>query len=274
MYRIDKHPTIKQLKVVKIPATKLAGVSRDLRTRITINEDSEFVGATAAECQDMLERGALNQVKRAREFAEKVSRTVKVETPRRRKRNVVAGGRVRVSAYLAGSQKPFSRKVKVVDAKAPVRVYVDIGCSGGVDAKDVEKRGLALLAFAHCLSKQRPVEVIAFTYFRIRRQDVLVKVPLGLKPVNWALAGAVIGHSAFMRDFAFRITHDVAKAPKAGCIAWGESYQGNTVAREILGAGPNDIVFGRGHLSDSVLRSDPVKWVASELDRVLNTKGN
>lgn len=271
MYRTSKHPTLPKILTATIPATQLAQEYREMRKRVDLGDrDAEWVGGTPTQCQDYLDRGALNQVKRARDFADRVSRTVNIETPRKQKRNVYAGGRVRVAAYLAGSAKCYRRRVKVRDAAAPVRVFIDIGCSGGIEAKDVEKRGLALLAFAHCLSKQRPVEVIAFLYFRISKQDVLVKIPLGLKPVNWALAGAVVGHPSFMRDFAFRITRDIANKPRGGCVNWGASYQGNMVAREVLSAEPNDIVIGRGYYTDAVLRQDPVKWVGAELDRVLN----
>ena len=273
MYRIDNHPLISDLKVVTVPATQLGSEFRVMRKRVSYNGPSRgWVGASVKDCQDMLDRGALKQVKRAQAFAERVTREVKQQTVRKETCKVVAGGRLCVAAHLAGARTPFRRKRRVRSVQAPIRVYIDIGCSAGVSSEQVETRGLALLAFAHCLSGQRPVEVIAFSYFRVNRTDVLVKIPLGVKPVNWALAGAVIGHPAFMRDFAFRISTDIAGRKQVRSVTWGTSYNGNTVARRVLSAQPNDVVFGRGYSKDAVLRKDPVAWVTGELDRVLNTE--
>ena len=69
------------------------------------------------------------------------------------------GGRVSVSDYLAGSPTLMRRRVKQVSDVAPVKMVVSLASSWTIPAKEMTRRGTAVLALLMQLQKVRPVEL-------------------------------------------------------------------------------------------------------------------
>lgn len=253
-------------------SVKCGRIFKALRLKVSNNCRNSWIGGgTTAQRQSMLEKGSEAQVKRAREFAKKVEREIPVQTKASSMQSVVAGGAISVGRALSGNPICFTRPVINPSASNPVRVFIDIGCSAGVKQETVEKRGLAILAFALLLSKSRPVELIAFNYVRVDRQDVCLRIKFGMKPTNWGLAGAIIGHSAFLRDASFRMVNAAVGSDHVHHIGWGrQRHDGGygLVKDEVLGITDKDVVFGNGFQSDRLLHRDPVEWVKKELERI------
>lgn len=240
----------------------------------------EWAGCSHNQMSAMLAKGDADQIKRAREFSKELERSIPQATVAPVMAATVAGGAVNVPAYLNGKPQCFVRPVRQASESNPIRVFVDFGCQAGIKKETVEKRGLAILAFAQYLSKSRPVELIAFNYTAVGAtwprnsrspvggKEVVIRLKFGLRPVNWAMAAAIIGHAGYRRLAAFAIERAAAgKAPEyRGKIYFG-TRKGKQL-REALGCKDEDVVFTRGMMSDELLTSDTVGWVKRELDRI------
>ena len=161
---------------VDVHSVKCGAVFKELRNKVSNDCPAKWIGATLDKRQRMLDKGAEEQVKAAQEFAKKVERKIPVKTSAYQMQNVVAGGAVSVGRFLAGNPVCFTRPALDTSASNPVRVFVDLGCSEGVSQAVVEKRGLAILAFAYLLSKSRPVELVGHAYVQIGRKEVCVRI--------------------------------------------------------------------------------------------------
>lgn len=73
--------------------------------------------------------------------------------------NVVSGGAPNVAAFLAGQPLNMRLRRRVESEKAPLNIVVDIVSSGGIEARDLERRGAAILALVRVLSAIRPVSL-------------------------------------------------------------------------------------------------------------------
>lgn len=73
----------------------------------------------------------------------------------------IAGGVPNVPAFLAGHPNHMRRRERVVCEQAPLTIVADLCSSGGIDARDVQKRGAAILALVRIISDSRPVELWA-----------------------------------------------------------------------------------------------------------------
>ena len=104
-------------------SVKMGAILRDLTDRVKYHGySSKWVGASQAECQRMLDKGAEKQVAAARKFAKEVEREIPVITPAMRMTNVVAGGSVSVGRALAGNPVCFTRPAFDNSASNPVRI--------------------------------------------------------------------------------------------------------------------------------------------------------
>ena len=59
---------------------------------------------------------------------------------------------------------------------SPVAVWVDLTCSGGFSAKDMEKRGTAILALVMKLKAIRPVDLYLVSCVQRLQGGLVVKV--------------------------------------------------------------------------------------------------
>jgi hypothetical protein len=267
-----KHDTIERTRVASLKTHTLHQLYLDLEEKgIKRGESDDWIGGTRDECVSYLERGDLSAIKRAEKLSKQVEAQIPVKGAQPEMVPTVAGGMVSVAAHLAGTPLAFRRPDWSDSDLTPVKVFADIGCSAGVNAKEVQTRGLAILAFARVLSKRRPVELVAFSYFDDcntgTRDDGLIFYHLGLRPVHWPMAGAIIGHSSFLRDMDFKVSYDMqGSSVRTGCVGWGRHYNGSKM-REVVGAKRIDVLFDRGYNDDRLLHKDPVAWVKRELDR-------
>ena len=82
-----------------------------------------------------------------------------------------------VPEFLAGSPSSMWRGTRPSDA-SPVAVWVDLTCSGGFSAKDMEKRGTAILALVMKLQAIRPVDLYLVSCVQRLQGGLVVKVEL------------------------------------------------------------------------------------------------
>lgn len=254
---------------IDVQANQLGSFFSKINERIDRNYSMrDWIGGSISEVDEMVKYGDISQVAASKEFAKEVERKIPLPTRKELRVRSICGGSVSVPAALSGNPLAFRRNVVQEDPRNPVKIYVDIGISCGIEAETAQTRGRAIIAFASLLSQTRPVEVIAFTYLRLSGQnrEALICINLGLTPINWAKAGAVLCNTALLRDFGFRAAR-FALDYDQGYEKWGTQYRGDVVSDDVLKAGADDIVVGRAYYGSKVA-TDPIGWVQDELARV------
>lgn len=177
----------------------------------------------------------------------------------------VAGAYAVVGDFLAGNPQCMRRRVAEVSDRAPVRIYVDGTSSGGIDARDLHKRGVAVLAFVMALSAERPVELYTLTALDAERYGhgygaVCVRIPSA--PLELATACFALTSQGYTRRLGYGYL--TKHAGSCGGWGWGAAPAVNgkyeRLTRLALDMAPTDVFMSATFIDDSLLR-DPVTWV-------------
>ncbi len=156
--------------------------------------------------------------------------------------------------------------------RAPVRLFVDIGASGGFSSDQMRKRGAAIAALAVKIGQSRPVELFALSTLKDSSGPItsIVTVNLGVAPLNVPLVTAALTNPLTFRRLMFAQLHAVGSNKGSVRWAWSsgphkDDYQEKI--RKVLNLTDNDILIKAGHLTDDLVLK-PVKWVEAQLREI------
>lgn len=188
-----------------------------------------------------------------------------------------------VPALLAGQPETMLVRASTdnFSASAPVRIFIDVGVSGGVGVPELIKRGVAVLAFAMVMKQIRPIELYAINCYLPHgsglRADgaktaAINVVRIETSPLDLARAAWMLTDPGFCRRLAFNtsvyILNDIIRStPNHQCrIAWGFSSDPTkdtyiNKARKAIALEPQDIFIKGGYLYDQLMLDNPVEWV-------------
>jgi len=206
--------------------------------------------------------GHLDSVKKAREFAEDLRRemphtgNVPVTYPS------ICGGGLSVPTYLSGNPQCFGLPEYMEAATEPVTLWVALNAWGSISAERVAQRSLAVLGLASLIDDERPVNLNVYQYSTVAEGngDTCVVYPLGVRPVDWAMSGALLGHTGMYRAASFGVisTHS-CKGDPGDWSSCGTMQFGRENRREVLRMKEDDIHIGVWESSDSNM--NPKDWV-------------
>jgi hypothetical protein len=160
-----------------------------------------------------------------------------------------------VPEFLLGLPECMRRRVQEPSERTPVRVWVCTSSSGGVDSKDLQARGVTILALILSLQKIRQVELWTYTSLEgDHRGDSVIKVrhetsSMCLSEVCWALCS---------QGYARNLTYGFADKHCGFMGGWAEGFRD---PRKMLGVPETDVVIKPSHLDDGRIISDPVGWL-------------
>jgi hypothetical protein len=160
------------------------------------------------------------------------------------------------------------RQVQASSDRAPIRIVMDLTSSGGVDAAQLVKRGIALLALTMTVSAERPVELqaaIGLGGNSSRAYWALVDIPT--KPLDLASACFTLASSGLTRGFGYGY---LAAMGANGSWPWNiqpnQQFAEFTVrAKAAMGLEARDLFIPPAHVHDELIR-DPVAFVKRALD--------
>jgi hypothetical protein len=184
-------------------------------------------------------------------------------------RNVddVVGALPNVPAFLAGHPQCMRRRVKVAKDNAPLTIYMDLTSSGGINASDVERRGVALLALSRTLIEHRPVELWIGSSLGKNFVSGTVAWRIDTVPLDLARAAYHISGTAMSRSFGYGI----AKSVLGTGGAWpfnNYSLHCDTAEqrlRNVMGFG--ELLYVPPIYLGDKLTKDPVGWIKKQLVR-------
>lgn len=194
----------------------------------------------------------------------------------------VAGGGLCVPAALGGSPLCFTRQEWRKDASTPLRIALDMSAWSGTSPSALKARGVAFLAVVKAVSSIRPVTVEAFSVYKptlAKGTEVIVRVPLGAAPLDWAMAATILGSPGALRDTVFRLMIWGG----AGCESAsdrreslpisrlygheGHATKSHPLLREALGLRDQDLLFDSSFSRSDDLEDNPFAWVQAQIDK-------
>lgn len=236
-----------------------------------INEKSDWAGDT----YDCLVGKLLNGVDTYTAKASKLaSQIAEVELPSTRgseARRDVFGSRLSVGEYSVGSPTCFRRRTPVQSDNMPIKVVVDMFISASFTTKQIEARGLAVLALVQKIMDYRQVElyVVCSTSdqhgygFSAKGNYLFMFCEINSRPLDLATASVAICNAAISRRifFAQMRTHDIP--PSIPCPPNTQEFF--NVRAKMLGLTENDIVINGARMGDFD-GENAVTWVNNELE--------
>jgi hypothetical protein len=161
--------------------------------------------------------------------------------------------------------------------RSPLTIYIETTVSAGVSHNELIKRGVAALAFALAMNTIRPVEVYAISMgspgkTKYNATGAIVKIES--KPLDIGRAAWILTNPGYCRTLAFSAMGHMAKSTSRridwswNCTPTSQKYIAKM--RELCDMSPQDVLISGGHLSDSLMRRDPVAWVRQMIEQHTN----
>jgi hypothetical protein len=179
----------------------------------------------------------------------------------------VVGAIPNIPAFLAGHPQCMRRRERVMKDTAPLVIYMDLTTSAMISAREVQKRGVVLLALVRQLIEHRPVElwVGASLGGGSQRGAGTVAWRIDTAPLDLARAAFHISATVMARGFGYSLCNEI--------LGTGGSWPFNSfelhcsTAKERLGAvfPGQEILYVPPIIGFDELVSKPVAWIKKTL---------
>lgn len=183
----------------------------------------------------------------------------------------VVGSFPNVPAAIIGHPRAMYRNADESHDRAPITVWFNTVSSGGWDAKQLAKRGAAVVAFLLKLAEVRPVRLNMMMHVgqSSKFPNFTIVVPIDVRTINVAQFAGMACVSGWHR-WQYNLAQDFCGAD----LSWDALFyhHGSNPTnpefirdmKEYLGAEPQDIYIPQAYLSDDMVRN-PVAWVKRTL---------
>lgn len=225
---------------------------------------SEWTGNESfADAKRNLLTGKLESAQAADKLIDKLTgESVELDTPQWQQS--VAGYFPCVPAYVAGFPDAMWTQAIVSSDRAPVRVFASVCCSSGVDASDLEKRGVAILALCQKLQSVRPVELFIFADMGDSGHALMPCIKIETSPLDLATATYTLSAAGFLRQLCFKWAQQYGWG---GRWAWNMDPRDSTAqkkTKQALRLNDNDLYIPGGYSSDPLIKN-PVAWINEQV---------
>ena len=197
-----------------------------------------------------------------------------------------------VADYLTGSPDCMYMPMDNSGATNPVRVFVSLVSSGGIEAAHLQTRGAAVVALLKALAAIRPVELFGYFAGSFNRghgnAEALPESAEGIKDHAYiqimrietrvSTSGAMcypLLSAAFQRGAGYTRWGNICRENGDAYYGGWARFDGSTSPmdakhaereRQYLGVGADDIYIGSPFYHDPIIK-DPVKWVNAQIAR-------
>lgn len=180
----------------------------------------------------------------------------------------VCGSYPNVPNYLAGVPETMWRKQVVHSDRAPIVIWVCVTSSGGCDAEDLEKRGIAIQALAMALSVTRQVQIRIFSGLGGPRLDHIMSVDLP-SPAVLSQAAFMLASQSFSRGLTYRFLEVATGSGGSWPRSVGHGDYAQRVAdwKKLLPIADVDLVFPHVFFNDPDY-INPIAYCKGIFDKV------
>jgi len=198
------------------------------------------------------------------------------EAPLKAWQRDVAGQRPDVPAFIAGHPAAMRRRVRLVSQAAPLAIVIDLTTSGGVNERDIEKRGAAILALCRVLAARRPVELWAGCMTDANGKDCCAMFArIDTSPLDLAHAAFAMVSPAYPRQMLYSLArgahgfqghwpysdHNASRVHMRDIIRPALPHVGELLAIPAI------------HVADNIARN-PEAWIAETLAKLESGESN
>jgi hypothetical protein len=228
-------------------AAFLAGPVSACQTRHWGDDNNSFHGAGAADTLARAQTGDLKRVALSDAMLDRMESAVGFEARRWRTLNAVAGGSPNVAAYLAGSPVAMRRRVRAMDAAAPLTIAIEMTVSAAVTPENIARRGAAALALARIAAASRPVTLWAVYGCQSDKRHAAFAVRIETAPLDLARAAWMLCAPEACRRAAFSVCHVLADWDMDGeSVQWMRDHNDTMAAILPALTGASDLVTVAG----------------------------
>jgi len=233
-------------------------------------------GMNKAESLLACRNGDLSSVPIADEMMTQIEDTARFHTKSFRQVQDVVGGIPNVPAFLAGHPLNMRRRERTNSQYAPLVIVADLTSSGGISAKDVLKRGCAILALVRLLTDTRPVELWAGAELDCdskygKGSNFAIFTKMDTAPLDLARVAHFITHASVPRAVHYAYGQHKYDSP----LRWA---YGNTIHYEmqrnvgaesfarVLNPGGDVLYIPPIYAKDNLI-SNPTAWIKDMINR-------
>lgn len=187
----------------------------------------------------------------------------------------IAGACPIVPMAIAGLPDNMLRLEKVETTGVPLRIFVSVGLSAGVDNAAVRQRGIAIIALLEHVSARRNVELHLYDDSGGYGYMVGPVVRVQSTPLDTAMLAGVLADPDFERALCFPFLSGNVE----GGVGWAFGMSPTVpecvrLTRLALGANPDDLLIVGAYLDQvhQIMR-DPVGWVREQVALTENRVG-
>lgn len=228
-------------------AACLAGPVAASGTRHWGDANNSFHGAGRADTLARAQSGDAARVGLSDAMMDRMETAVGFEARRWRAVDCVAGGAPNVAAFLAGSPLSMRRRVRTMDAAAPLTIAVEMTVSAAVTAENIARRGAAALALARIAAASRPVTLWAVYGCQSEGQHAAFAVRIETAPLDVSRAAWLLCAPEACRRAAFSICSVLAGWPAdSEGVQWMRDHNDTMAAILPALTGASDLVTVAG----------------------------
>jgi hypothetical protein len=181
----------------------------------------------------------------------------------------VVGGAPIVPAFIAGHPLSMRQRQRTAVETAPLSVFAELVSSADISAKDMAKRGAAILALVRALSAVRPVELWAILAIGQGGVRATACVRLDTSPLDLARAAHVLTHPSVPRALAYPVIQErLLDGVWNGGWAFYDVDKHRATARDTyrdaLNPGSETLYVPPVYSADESIRA-PVEWLKKHL---------
>lgn len=214
------------------------------------------------------ETGDLAAVPASEKLLEKIE-TLVPESRSWRTFDAPVGAVPNIPQFLAGNPYNMRMRKRTASASAPLSIVVELVASGGIDADDCMKRGVAMLALVRMLSNIRPVELWTVIAIGKRSQRSSICLRLDTAPLDLAHAAHILSHPSVFRMVGYKsLSARFYNNNWAGQWAFANHSLHMHTAKEsyarVLNPGNDVLYVPPMHLHDKYITA-PTQWLQEML---------
>lgn len=187
--------------------------NRSYKNRMAEDIDKGWAGGTRQEFLEGCARGSTAYARRAERLVDKFA-NVAIQNYTQEMEYNANYGVLDYEAAMAGDPLCVYGPTIELSDKSPVVLYFDSWIASTISRREIEMRGIAMLALALSLSMYRPVQVkmVCALGFMPNRLNIIQQIDVPTAPMDLSRASWMVGSPMMPRIGLFQMVQEIAKS--------------------------------------------------------------
>lgn len=263
---------LRKRKVYRLDFDSVGDFSREFQStgvKLQHNDPSWWGGDSLSTLLKKCTEGETTHVQAAEDLLEQLRH--EIEVPKPQWSPSPFGAFPMVPEFLAGDIECMRIMQHDPQQSTPIRIWFDPTSSAVIDAKDLVKRGTAVLALTMALSQIRPVELWTFCDLDAHGKDhSLICVKIQTAPMMLSEACYVLCNPGYARALTYSMAHQrFGFQGMWGFGDWCDDESRIEIMKASLQASDQDIIIPGASYKDDLI-TNPIEYIRREIKRHTN----